>query len=46
MFITDTYWKVNFDRFHLDFRDDIMIKAVTRRIDENGKFYIYTCSFI
>ncbi|CAH0719198.1 unnamed protein product, partial [Brenthis ino] len=32
----NTYWKVNFDRFHLDFRDDIMIKAITRRIDENA----------
>ncbi|XP_072945441.1 DNA-directed RNA polymerase III subunit RPC3 isoform X2 [Epargyreus clarus] len=35
--INDTvYWKVNYDRFHQDFRDDIMIKAVTRRIDENA----------
>ncbi|XP_013171760.1 PREDICTED: DNA-directed RNA polymerase III subunit RPC3 isoform X2 [Papilio xuthus] len=30
------YWKVNFDRFHQDFRDDIMVKAITRRIDENA----------
>ncbi|XP_041969527.1 DNA-directed RNA polymerase III subunit RPC3 [Aricia agestis] len=30
------YWRVNFDRFDLDFRDDIMIKAITRRIDENA----------
>ncbi|KAM3966054.1 RNA polymerase III subunit C [Aphomia sociella] len=35
--ITDNvYWEVNYDRFHLDFRDDIMIKAITRRIDENA----------
>ncbi|XP_059046751.1 DNA-directed RNA polymerase III subunit RPC3 [Achroia grisella] len=35
--ITDNvYWEVNYDRFHLDFRDEIMIKAVTRRIDENA----------
>ncbi|XP_061717107.1 DNA-directed RNA polymerase III subunit RPC3 [Cydia pomonella] len=32
----NVYWKVNYDRFHLDFRDDIMIKAITRRIDENA----------
>ncbi|XP_026486384.1 DNA-directed RNA polymerase III subunit RPC3 [Vanessa tameamea] len=32
----NTYWKVNYDRFHLDFRDDMMIKAITRRIDENA----------
>ncbi|CAG4960917.1 unnamed protein product [Colias eurytheme] len=30
------YWKVNYDRFHQDFRDEIMIKAMTRRIDENA----------
>ncbi|XP_049878714.1 DNA-directed RNA polymerase III subunit RPC3 [Pectinophora gossypiella] len=30
------YWKVNYDRFHQDFRDEIMIKAITRRIDENA----------
>ncbi|OWR43464.1 DNA-directed RNA polymerase III subunit RPC3-like [Danaus plexippus] len=30
------YWKVNYDRFHLDFRDEVMIKAVTRRIDDNA----------
>lgn len=35
--IADINWKVNFDRFHQDFRDDIMIEAITRRIDENGK---------
>ncbi|XP_045778619.1 DNA-directed RNA polymerase III subunit RPC3 [Maniola jurtina] len=32
----NVYWKVNYDRFHLDFRDDVMIKAITRRIDENA----------
>ncbi|CAB3241504.1 unnamed protein product [Arctia plantaginis] len=30
------YWKVNYDRFHQDFRDELMIKAITRRIDENA----------
>ncbi|XP_068623119.1 DNA-directed RNA polymerase III subunit RPC3 [Battus philenor] len=30
------YWKVNFDRFHQDFKDDIMVKAITRRIDDNA----------
>ncbi|KAL4706683.1 hypothetical protein ACJJTC_014438 [Scirpophaga incertulas] len=30
------YWRVHYDRFHQDFRDDIMIKAMTRRIDENA----------
>ncbi|KAL0829722.1 hypothetical protein ABMA28_003218 [Loxostege sticticalis] len=32
----NVYWKVNYDRFHQDFRDDLMIKAVTRRIDDNA----------
>ncbi|XP_045453789.1 DNA-directed RNA polymerase III subunit RPC3 [Melitaea cinxia] len=32
----NTYWKVNYERFHLDFRDDMMIKAITRRIDDNA----------
>ncbi|CAH2088053.1 unnamed protein product [Euphydryas editha] len=32
----NTYWKVNYERFHLDFRDDVMIKAITRRIDDNA----------
>lgn len=30
------YWRVNYDRFHQDFRDEIIIKAITRRIDENA----------
>ncbi|XP_048481353.1 DNA-directed RNA polymerase III subunit RPC3 [Plutella xylostella] len=35
--VTDNiYWKVNFDRFHQDFRDEIMIDAMTRRVDENA----------
>ncbi|XP_053616112.1 DNA-directed RNA polymerase III subunit RPC3 [Plodia interpunctella] len=35
--ITDKiYWEVNYDRFHQDFRDEIMIKAITRRIDEHA----------
>ncbi|KOB78292.1 putative DNA-directed RNA polymerase III, 62-kS-subunit, partial [Operophtera brumata] len=29
-------WRVNNDRFHQDFRDDLMIKAVSRRIDDNA----------
>ncbi|XP_062528126.1 DNA-directed RNA polymerase III subunit RPC3 isoform X3 [Bombyx mori] len=32
----NVYWKVNYDRFHQDIRDEIMIKAITRRIDENA----------
>ncbi|KAJ0172728.1 hypothetical protein K1T71_011867 [Dendrolimus kikuchii] len=32
----NVYWKVNYDRFHQDFRDEVMIKAVSRRIDENA----------
>ncbi|KAJ1525724.1 hypothetical protein ONE63_008932 [Megalurothrips usitatus] len=30
------YWRINFDRFHQDFRDQIMVTAISRRIDENG----------
>lgn len=37
---SDIYWKVNYDRFHLDFRDEVMIKAVTRRIDDNGQYIL------
>ncbi|XP_026330557.1 DNA-directed RNA polymerase III subunit RPC3 [Hyposmocoma kahamanoa] len=32
----NVYWRVNYDRFHQDFRDDIMIKAISRRIDDNA----------
>ncbi|XP_028029771.1 DNA-directed RNA polymerase III subunit RPC3 [Bombyx mandarina] len=32
----NVFWKVNYDRFHQDIRDEIMIKAITRRIDENA----------
>lgn len=32
----NVYWKVNYDRFHQDFRDEVMIKAITRRIDDNA----------
>ncbi|XP_063831985.1 DNA-directed RNA polymerase III subunit RPC3 [Ostrinia nubilalis] len=32
----NVYWRINYDRFHQDFRDEIMIKAITRRIDENA----------
>ncbi|XP_060806276.1 DNA-directed RNA polymerase III subunit RPC3 [Amyelois transitella] len=35
--ITDKiYWEVNYDRFHQDFRDEIMIKAISRRIDDHA----------
>lgn len=30
------YWRINFDRFHQDLRDDIMIKAMERRFDEHA----------
>lgn len=30
------YWRVNFDRFHQEMRDQIMISSITRRVDENG----------
>ncbi|GBP64016.1 DNA-directed RNA polymerase III subunit RPC3 [Eumeta japonica] len=30
------YWKVHFDRFHQDFRDDLMVKAIIKCIDENA----------
>ncbi|KAJ8676608.1 hypothetical protein QAD02_012395 [Eretmocerus hayati] len=30
------YWKVNIDRFTQDLRDDLLVKAVKKRIDENG----------
>ncbi|CAG9782262.1 unnamed protein product [Diatraea saccharalis] len=32
----NVYWRVNYDRFHQDFRDDLMVKAVTRRVDDNA----------
>lgn len=32
----EIYWCVNFDRFHQDFRDMLLIAAVTRRFDENA----------
>lgn len=32
----DVYWRINFDRFHQDFRDATLISAVKRRTDENG----------
>ncbi|XP_066909052.1 DNA-directed RNA polymerase III subunit RPC3 [Halyomorpha halys] len=32
-------WRCNFDRFHQDMRDEIMINAITRRFDSHaGKF--------
>lgn len=32
----DVTLRVNFDRFHQEFRDNIMISAIKRRIDENA----------
>ncbi|CAK1542697.1 unnamed protein product [Leptosia nina] len=32
----NVYWKVNYDRFHQDFTDEIMINAMTRRIDDDA----------
>uniref|UniRef100_A0A336MMU8 DNA-directed RNA polymerase III subunit RPC3 n=1 Tax=Culicoides sonorensis TaxID=179676 RepID=A0A336MMU8_CULSO len=32
----DIYWGVNFDRFHQEFRDQLLISAVERRIDSNA----------
>lgn len=30
------YWLINFDRFHQDFRDTLMISAIERQIDPNA----------
>uniref|UniRef100_A0A1B6HFR0 DNA-directed RNA polymerase III subunit RPC3 n=1 Tax=Homalodisca liturata TaxID=320908 RepID=A0A1B6HFR0_9HEMI len=30
------YWRINFDRFHQDARDDLMISAIERRFDSNA----------
>ncbi|KAG8237751.1 hypothetical protein J437_LFUL014294, partial [Ladona fulva] len=30
------YWRVNFDRFHQEMRDQIMISSIARRIDSNA----------
>lgn len=32
----NSYWKVNFDRSHQDFRDDLLVTAMTRSLDECG----------
>lgn len=32
----DIYWLVNIDRFHQDFRDEIMTKAIERQVDTNA----------
>ncbi|KAL7641438.1 UNVERIFIED_CONTAM: hypothetical protein RMT77_008578 [Armadillidium vulgare] len=32
----DIYWRLNYDRFHLAFRDIEMEKSISRRIDENA----------
>ncbi|XP_021921270.1 DNA-directed RNA polymerase III subunit RPC3 isoform X2 [Zootermopsis nevadensis] len=29
-------WRVNLDRFHQDFRDQIMVSAISRRLDDNA----------
>lgn len=31
---SDVFWCVNFNRFHQDFRDELMISTIKRRIDE------------
>lgn len=30
------YWGVNFDRFHQEFRDNLLISALERRVDQNA----------
>lgn len=30
------YWRVNFDRFAQDLRDQLLISAITKRVDENA----------
>lgn len=30
------YWRINYDRFHRDFRDAILVSSIKRRTDENG----------
>lgn len=32
----DIYWSVNFDRFHQDIRDKIIVSAFTRKFDEHA----------
>lgn len=32
----DIYWQVNFDRFHQDMRDKIIVSAFTKKFDENA----------
>lgn len=32
----DIYWTVNFDRFHQDIRDKIIVSAFTRKFDEHA----------
>lgn len=31
----NTYWMINFDRFHQDMRDKVIVNAFTRKFDEN-----------
>ncbi|XP_071447554.1 DNA-directed RNA polymerase III subunit RPC3 isoform X2 [Hetaerina americana] len=30
------YWRVNFDRFHQEMRDQILISSIARRVDDNA----------
>ncbi|XP_018336281.2 DNA-directed RNA polymerase III subunit RPC3 isoform X2 [Agrilus planipennis] len=32
----ESYWTINFDRFHQDLRDKLIISAITKKIDENA----------
>lgn len=32
----DTFWTVNFDKFHQSFRDKVLIEAIERQIDSNA----------
>lgn len=34
--VADVFWTVNFDQFHLSFRDKILIEAIERQIDSNA----------
>ncbi|RZB38677.1 DNA-directed RNA polymerase III subunit RPC3 [Asbolus verrucosus] len=34
------YWTINFDRFHQDMRDKLIVNAFTKRFDENGGEFV------
>jgi DNA-directed RNA polymerase III subunit RPC3 len=36
----DVYWTVNFDRFHQDMRDKLIVNAFTKKFDENGGEFV------